>query len=125
MKARILTTQHTNLYSVKIDVRHRGNTMIGFSTRDPEGNDQNRYYSFWFLNLYNGKLYSSNGNWGLNYTSVINEGDLITVIFNSQQFQVSFLVNSKDLGIAFKNVNESKLYPTTEIVGEGAKITLV
>ncbi len=123
--AGVLSSESTNSYSVKLNNKNDGNTMIGFSTKKFNPNGTNYMRHGWYLSVCNGVLFSQNDNWGRKYTNPINEDDVVTVIFDLKQSQISYLINQKNLGIAFKNVNESELYPAVELFNEGAKITFV
>ena len=142
----VKTINHANIYSIKIDVRGsgsiindgiKGNIMIGFATKNFNPSSRNYETNGWFIDVVHGSLWSKDGDWKrkyynhiTEYTASIEIGDVITAIFDVKQSQISFLVNGEDLGIAFKNVNEERLYPAIEMFDEdrseqGAKITLV
>lgn len=45
-------------------------------------------------------------------TALIHTGDIIGVIFNQAEKTISYTKNGINLGVAFRNVCEERLYPT-------------
>ena len=104
-------------YHVRIDRRGDiGNIMIGFATRisfDP--NSENFRSSGWYISAHTGAVFSQDSDLRRKYTKPIQQGDIITAIFDPKQKEIRFSINNEDQGVAFVDVTEEELYPTIEI----------
>jgi SPRY domain len=78
----------------------------------------------WYLWLYDGTLFSQNGDRNRAYNSRCIAGDTITCIYNASTCEISFEKNGVSLGVAFTNVKGEDIAPAVELRNEGDSITL-
>jgi hypothetical protein len=55
----------------------------------------------------------------------LKSGTIIEAIYESQKKQISFVLDGKDCGVAFTDIDESELYPVIELHDNDVSITLV
>jgi SPRY domain len=112
-------------YSVKIDASYDMYIYIGFAPSKLFDVSAINFRSCgWYLFLYNGRLYSQNGDYRKAYSSKCEVGDTITCIYNSSSSEISFEKNGASLGVAFTNVNGEDIAPGVELRYVGDSLTL-
>ena len=101
--------------SYQLQVINRGSSgyiMVGLSPKEnflPDG--QNFNQCGYYLNIYNGNIYSQDRSNVRPYHTSISNNSIIEIIYKNQE--ISFSVNNKNLGVAFHNVN-GNLYPAVD-----------
>jgi len=102
----------------KIQVINRGTKgyfMIGFAPKIGfQLNDMNHRRYGYYYHGQNGDLYSQAGHQGAPYGAVLGNGDIIESIYDKGKSEISFIVNGKNFGAAFKNVS-GDLFPALDL----------
>jgi hypothetical protein len=111
-----------NTFKIKIVNRGEGNIMVGLAS-ERELNTKGQIYSSNYL------IYINNGVFfGINKSSSsltkIENGAVITMMYDTQRKEVSFSVDNKNFVVGFINVT-GQLYPALDISDQGAVVTLV
>ena len=99
--------------------------MIGFAPKNTfQVNALNYNRSGWYINSYNGNLYSQAGDNRALYGKVIVVNDIVEVSYNANAKTISFKVNQSEFQNAFQNVT-GDLYPALDLWGQGASLEIV
>lgn len=119
----VQSAQPISRYSVQV-VKGRY-IMIGFAPRIAfQKNRKNFDTCGYFVWVNNGRLYAQGDIMGQGYGTAIPEESIVTAIHDSNERNIKFQVNGKNLGIAFDNVPYDELYAAADI-WEGAEIRII
>lgn len=121
-----------NLPSFKFKLQAKANnfSMVGLAPKENFPTVTACYTSCgWYLYCFSGNLYSQDGEKGMNQNSYvvpgsIRQNSIIEVLYDQQNKTISFSIDGKHKGVAFKNVEGKELYPAVCVYDKGTTIEI-
>jgi hypothetical protein len=118
--AAVLGTSSVEEYSAKIV--KTGHIRLGLAPANGfqiNGKNTTCYYMY----LITGSIYKFDEN-GKPYASRVSSGSIITVSYNKEKREISYIIDDKNYGVAFTDVT-GELYPAIDIWERGCVVSLM
>ena len=114
-------------WKIKINSDIKNALLIGIGPDNPN-NEIDFYQKCWSFNCSNSKLVLLSGNYTLygKNSKKLKKGDIVEVIADRKEGNLSFAVNDSDYGIAYSNMpKEETLYPIVIILDQNNIVEIV
>eukprot|EP01118_Nematostelium_gracile_P008937 TRINITY_DN2990_c0_g1_i1.p1 TRINITY_DN2990_c0_g1~~TRINITY_DN2990_c0_g1_i1.p1 ORF type:complete len:311 (-),score=61.58 TRINITY_DN2990_c0_g1_i1:29-961(-) len=114
----VVGTRAVLSFKVKLSMRVNGRVLVGMAPKSEklDLNNGNSTKCGWYLWLYDGCLYSQDGDqFGRKYARPVAENKIVQVHYNEINGTISFTIDGKDHGVAFSNIPPTILYPCVEL----------
>ena len=114
-------------WKIKINSDIKNALLIGIGPDNPN-NEIDFYQKCWSFNCSNSKLVLLSGNYTLygKNSKKLKKGDIVEVIVDRKEGNLSFAVNDSDYGIAYSNMpKEETLYPIVIILDQNNIVEIV
>jgi len=120
----LYSTPNPPSYKVRIISRGpSGGCMIGLAPKSTfQPNGENFNWRGFYIYVSNGGLFSQQGDRNRAYGSAIANGSMIEVLYATASKQISFVVDGKNLGVAFTIIRPmtEPLYPAVDLRARGS-----